>query len=768
MVAAIVMRPRARAPATIDAVPSPIPVSASQPAARYVGRAACAECHAHEDQLWRGSHHDLAMQEATAKTVLGNFDDAQFDYFGTTSRFYRKGTEFWVQTDGPDGQPHDYQIAYTFGIYPLQQYLIAFTGGRFQALNVCWDTRPKDQGGQRWFHLYPDDNVGSDDVLHWTGPYQNWNHMCAECHSTGVQKGYSPANDSFRTTLSELNVSCEACHGPGSEHVRWADATKQGRRDDGDPLKGLMIALKQPKNVAWVMDPDKTIARRDPPLTTRTEMEVCARCHSRRGKFSEDYVHGKPLMDTHRPALLEASLYEPDGQILDEVFEYQSFLQSKMYAAGVTCTDCHNAHSLTMPSGNGLCASCHLPDKYDVPAHHFHKPDSTGAQCVACHVATKNYMVVHTRHDHSFRVPRPDLTLKIGTRNACNQCHTDQSAQWAADATAKWWGTKRAAEPHLGEALHAGTEHLPGAADTLAALAADASHPSIFRASAVAQFADYLGPAVGPVVQRALGDEDPMVRAAAISAVRDTPADVRARLLAPLLADPVRMVRIDATRALAAVPDQLLPPEQAAARARGMDEYRIAQYVDADRAESHLNLGALHVELGELEQAHREYQIAIKLSPRFPPSYVNLADLYRLIGKDDDAVRTLEAGLQLSPNSADLHHALGLALARTKRLPEALDHLARAVELSKQRLRYVYVYGVALNSVGRGDEALAVLKAAHERHSGDPELLMALATISRDRGDRPAAIVYARKLTTIAPNDPASRQLLSQLESEQR
>ncbi len=160
--------------------------------ATYIGRDACATCHAAQTESWQGSHHDLAMQVATEGTVLGDFDDAGFTHFDQVSTFFRRDGKFLVRTEGPGGDLRDFEIAFTFGVDPLQQYLIELPGGRLQALSICWDTRPREAGGQRWFHLYPDENVDHDDELHWTGPNQNWNFMCAECHSTALKKNFRP------------------------------------------------------------------------------------------------------------------------------------------------------------------------------------------------------------------------------------------------------------------------------------------------------------------------------------------------------------------------------------------------------------------------------------------------------------------------------------------------------------------------------------------------------------------------------------------------
>jgi len=336
-------------------------------AADYVGGKVCGQCHAKAYEAWRGSHHDLAMQEADARTVLGNFDNAKFTYAGVTSTFFKRDGRYHVRTDGPDGKLADYAIKYTFGVAPLQQYLIELPGGRLQALSIAWDSRPKAAGGQRWFHLYPRQAIKAGDPLHWTGIGQNWNFMCSECHSTNLRKGYDAQRGEFRTTWSEINVACEACHGPGSQHVAWAKAGAGGAD------KGLGIALDERWGVTWTQDAASGKPRRSAPRTSVREIETCARCHARAGRLADDYVHGKPLLDTHRPALLEGELYWIDGQMRDEVYNWGSFLQSRMHAAGVTCSDCHDPHSLKLRApGNAVCAQCHVPAQYDVAAHTHH------------------------------------------------------------------------------------------------------------------------------------------------------------------------------------------------------------------------------------------------------------------------------------------------------------------------------------------------------------------------------------------------------------
>jgi predicted CXXCH cytochrome family protein len=506
------------------------PAHADEPAT-YTGSAACAGCHKAEAALWKTSHHALSMQPATVATVRGDFADAAFVHGGVTTTFHRTGDTFRVRTDGSDGKPQDYDIAYTFGVYPLQQYLIAFPGGRLQALGIAWDSRPKDQGGQRWFHLYPDHTPPAGDPMHWTGREQTWNYQCAACHSTNLRKDYDLAGNSYTTAWTDVDVSCEACHGPGSRHVAMAHQPAFG-----DVRMGLTNWLKPAGTGRWEMDPRTGIARRTEKLVS-TEIETCAACHARRSVIVQAPPPGGPFLDSFRPALLEAGMYHADGQIDGEVFEYGSFVQSRMYRAGVTCSNCHEPHSAQLKAaGNGLCAQCHLPAKFDVPEHTHHAAAGPGAQCVNCHMPAKTYMVVHERRDHSFRVPRPDLSASLGTPDACTQCHKDRTPDWAAKSIAGWFPSGRQTQPQYGTALQAGRTGSTDAERQLDALILDPGQPAMARASALPLLPRYASPASGPAIAAAAADLDPLVRAAAPralgpSAIDTTPEGLRIQVM---------------------------------------------------------------------------------------------------------------------------------------------------------------------------------------------------------------------------------------------
>lgn len=690
------------------------PVSATVDA-KFVEESGCGSCHAEQANAWHGSHHDLATQEANATTVLGNFSDASFSKNGVRTRFFQRGGKYWINTDGPDGRLADFEVKYTFGVEPLQQYLIALDRGRLQAFTIAWDAR-----AGRWFHLYPDERIDYRDPLHWTQPSQNWNFMCAECHSTDLRKNFDLPTNSYRTAWAQIDVGCQACHGPASMHV---STSTPGKHDFTADLAG-----------------DDASA----------QIETCARCHSRRSVISSDYRHGERLMQTHLPALLTSDLYFSDGQIRDEVYEYGSFLQSKMHAKGVRCSDCHEPHSLQLRrAGNQLCASCHnaaapaarasidtagLQKKdYDSAGHHFHKPGEPGSQCVDCHAPSRVYMQIDARRDHSFRIPRPDVSVRLGTPNACNSCHEKRSPKWAADQVAKWYGPNRRQEETFTEAFATGDIAL------LAKWAGDMQAPAIVRASAIERLSAHPSQRGLDVLNSAMRDTDPLVRMAAADAFNVYSPEQRSALT-PLLNDPVRAVRL---AAIASAPPGSVNPTAVA-------EYERAQMENADQPGAHINVGNMYASQGRVSDAEAAYQAAVRLDPGFAPAYVNLADLKSRSGENALAIAVLRTGLesqrQASTQTAALHHFLGLALIRERNYDEALTQLAMAAQQAPQDARYAYVLGVALHDTGKRNEGIETLARALRQHPNDRDLLSALAAYARDGADPAAAEKYMQRL----------------------
>ena len=682
------------------------------------------------------------MQHATADTVLGDFSGATYTRDGVTSSFFKRDGKFVIRTDGPDGKLADFEVKYTFGVEPQQQYLVELPGGRLQAVSVTWDTRPTEQGGQRWFRQYPGEKLDHRDELHWTQRSQNWNFMCADCHSTDVRKGHDEATDAYRTRYAEVSVGCESCHGPGSAHVAARGAG------------GLTVAFHERRGITWTIDAATGNARRSAPRATDHEMETCARCHSRRSQFAEGWRAGDRLLDHFLPVTLREGLYHPDGRQQDEVFIWGSFRQSKMHEAGVTCADCHDPHTQKMRlPGDATCAQCHAPARYAVVEHHRHGPDKEGSRCVDCHMPATTYMVNDPRRDHGFKVPRPDLTASTGSPDACGDCHGREGADWAAAALDRWHGTAWRARPSIAPALHAARRGAPGAARGLQGLVDDPKQPAMVRATALELLARYPSPLADGALQRALGDKDDLTRHVAVTRLEALPAEARPALLVPRLTDRVRAVRMEAARLLLPSAAQLDASARSAFDA-AVAEYEAALRHDLSRPEARLNLGNLLLQRGDATGAEASFKRAIETDPRFVPARVNLADLYRGQGREDEADRVLRDGLRAAPGAAALHEGLGLSLVRQGRKPAAIAEFAAAARAAPAEARYAYLHALALHDAGRRDEAMRVLADA-SRRVPDRDLLLTLAQWRSEGGDEPGAREALSAWYAVSPDDPA-------------
>ncbi len=715
----------------------------------YVDESTCAGCHAEEAAAWRPSDHALAMQVATEETVLADFDDARFGEGERGWRFFRRDGRFLIATAGADGAQHEFTVEYTFGVDPLQQYLVAGERGRLQVSSVAWDVARR-----RWIDLYADDPSPPGDAMHWTGRYQAWNAMCADCHSTNLEKNYDPTSDSYATTWSVIDVGCQACHGPGARHVAWAKAGSSDRSADN----GLVAAT--------------TLA------SAKGEIETCAPCHSRRSEIAGDDRHFHPLLDDYIPRTLDEGLYFADGQIDAEVYEYGSFLQSRMHAAGVRCSDCHDPHSLALRAeGNALCTRCHTPEPertfpglvggiYDAKSHHHHDPDSEGALCVSCHMPERTYMVVDPRRDHSLRVPRPDQSVTLGVPNACNGCHARKSAGWAADRVREWFGAERRRGPDWTAAFHDGRSGDPAATRALSQLAQSADHPAIIRATAVS-----LLPRTGTggldALAAALADPDPLVRLQAISGLEALlPPQQGLALLLPLLTDDTRAVRADAGRALAVVPDGVIDPVQQKRLEAAIQEYESAQFANADLPTGRINLAILYAKRGRIADAEREYRTTIAQDPLFLPAVANLAQLLSADGRTDQAASVLRDGLTRMPGEGELHYSLGLLIAESGDLADAIPSLEQAARLLPDRPRVQYNLGLALEQHGQSERAGAALARAARQDPGEPAFAEALAIHHLQARRWREARAEALRWQALEPRDPNARAVLMQAERE--
>lgn len=731
----------------------------------YVGRSQCVDCHKEQHELFKGSHHDKAMDPANSESVLGDFNNVVFDHLGVQSKFYMRDSSYYCYTEGSDGSMQEFKISYTFGYYPLQQYLVEFPRGNYQCLPLCWDSRTKEEGGQQWFHIYDNERIPHNDILYWTTTTQTWNFMCAECHSTNLKKNYTVENRTYHTTWTEIDVSCEACHGPGSEHVKWAEADELGEPTDQWKDMGMAILMADTNDFPWKIVDSTGNSVRTEPLKSDVTIEMCARCHSRRAQLTEEYTYGGSILNTHDVRLLDNVHYFLDGQIMDEDYVYASFVQSKMYQKGVRCVDCHDAHSgERIAEGDDVCMRCHSDSKFAQQSHHFHDPNDEGASCIGCHMPDRYYMVVDARNDHSFRIPRPDLTQKIGVPNACNHCHDDKSTEWAVDYFKQWYDLSKYPK-HFGEVFADAVAGKPSAEKELVQVANDTALTGIVRATSLYYLQNFPTHQVAAGIRGLLANPDPFIRAEAVQTLSFLPIDQLKPMLFGLLDDKVLLVRSRAYFALMSLDKNALSTDELKVYSKAENDYLQIQHTNSDVTAGLLNLGVYHYRNGDMKQAESYYRKSIETEPYFDGSYINLADLYRNINRDNDGLKVLEEGVNTVKNSAALYHALGLNQVRQQQTEGAMKNLEAAAQLQENNIRYQYVYAIALNSTGKSDKAIQVLKESLSKAPYDAELLYALATINADIKNTREALKYANKLVEYYPENSNFRALANQLSS---
>lgn len=732
--------------------PKPAAPTPTEQPAQLVDESTCAGCHQSQLKDWQGSHHQQAMKPATEGNVLGNFDGVTFKGETVTSRFFRKDGEYWVNTPGADGKPADFKVAYTFGFEPLQQYLLEYPGGRLQALGVAWDSRK-----HQWFQLMPGQRIDFKDELHWTRPAQNANFMCIECHTTGFKRNYDAKTDSFASHWNSLGVGCQACHGPASKHLEWA------QKPDRNAAKGFDVPLQN--------------------ASQSTVVETCARCHARRAPLADGYQNQHRFMDDYLPSTLTRELYEIDGKIKDEVFEWGSFTQSKMFAKGVQCTDCHNPHSGELKApGNGVCLQCHNTSgkpvrpqidgkglqakNYDSPEHTHHQPGTPGAQCTSCHMPGRYYMVNDYRHDHGFTLPNPAHARRIGAPDACLACHKDTPAKKIGDQFRQWYASELPVKanassnpvPRYDDTLWKARGGKPGASRALHLLLASPELPAIRRATLLAELPSYPSQRSLELVALSLKDVDPLVRNAAVEALPALAgAPQQAMLLAPLLNDPIRAVRIAAAWQLA----QLPPPVRASVGAglgKGLEEYEQVQQSLAERAEANLNLAMLYQQSDRPDQVEPALRAALQRNPDFIPARVTLIQWLSASGRDVDSRQLLDDSLRQYPTSGLLHHIKGLALIRQGDRPQALKELREAVRLAPDDDQLRYVLAIALHDTGDSDGACHELEALLQKHPANRAARLVLIDYLRESGQFQKVQQFTAELEQQNPDDPSLKR----------
>ncbi len=700
----------------------------------YVGSNTCISCHTQAYEDWKQSDHFYAMLPANDSTVLGDFNNTTFIADGVTNKFFKKENKYFINTQGEDGLNHDFEIAYTFGVYPLQQYLISFPGGRLQTTRASWDSRD-----HKWFHQYPEQVIDPNDWFHWTGASQNWNTMCASCHSTNLQKNYDAESDSFTTTWDEINVSCESCHGPGSTHIAYVNSNAYGE-GVGLVNSGFLYA-------------------RD--TTPQMQLNACAACHARKSDISADLIRSNEILDDLIPQVLSNEFYFADGQIKEEDYVYGSFTQSKMFHSNVSCTDCHNPHSGKLKiEGNDLCLSCHTPN-YNTAEHHFHQRESEGSKCINCHMVSRTYMGNDHRRDHSFRVPRPDQSVRYGTPNACTHCHQTESDQWASQSIIDWYGKDRAY--HFSDDLIPGSLLNEKSESHLTKLLADTTQPAIARATAAFYLGDVQTIESVSSLVNASSDHMAIVRYNALRALENFPPESWSTKVSEALNDKVRAVRIAAADLYHRLPDGQIP---AAAKERfsaaNKENASFLQY-QADFSVGNVMIADYELQEGDYQDAIKYYRRGLEKDRLMNYARLNLATVYSIIGENENALKTLKEAGQIDPLNDRVHYNLGLLQYEMNDMDAAGKSFQKAVNLKSLNPSVYYNYGLLLQQQTAFKKAEEVYQMGYQLDPQAININYALTLLYIQLKKSAPAKKHGEILKNLAPAHPDFQQLFQTL-----
>jgi tetratricopeptide (TPR) repeat protein len=736
----------------------------------YIGANQCADCHQVEFRDWKSSDHFRAMAVADTGSIKGDFENVSVNFIGIESRFFKRDNLFFVTTTNREHKQETFQIKFTFGHYPLQQYLIETEIGHIQAFNIAWDSRAGEQGGQRWFHLRDNEITDTDDPFFWQGHFQNWNSRCADCHSTNVRKNYDSDENAYESMWSEINVACEACHGPGRLHF---DLVKSGQLSDTNT--GFEATL--PDSGTWLLKDGADIAEAldlDVAKIQASTLNTCGGCHSRRAALTATQ-HGKNYHDQFQLATLNDGLYHADGQIQDEVFVMGSFMQSKMYEKGVTCANCHNVHSgKLLVEGNGLCSQCHRADTFDTSGHHGHKTDSIGGQCANCHLPETTYMTVDPRRDHSFSIPRPDLSITFGIPNVCVNCHQGKTNEWAQQVLTKLEKLRGTPVTDAStariksrsawvQANYRSQNFDPLATREIESLINQSQLNNMQLATLLNQLSPMPSRVSAQLAAKGLAHEDPLVRRAAVAALQNMPPEVIVSLLSENLQDSSLAVRSEIGLLLASIINQV-PFEYQVRANQLIAEYRETLEYGIDSPANLSNLASLNLYLGAPDSVEPLYLKALEIEPAYVPAMVNLADWYRSQGTEAEAGAMLARSVAVAPDSAMAQHAFGLHLIRLKQYDRALHYLRLATEQDNSQPRYHFVYAIALESQGQLDKSIQFLSNAIEHWPGQYDLLLTLINFMDKQGRLAEAGNYISQLSRIAPASPDVKKLVARFQ----
>jgi Tfp pilus assembly protein PilF len=704
-------------------------------ARQFAGSKSCYDCHTKFYEIWATSRHGLAMQPyspAFARKEL----KPQADPVVIGKQSFRAeigDKQGWVRETG-GGKEALYPIVQVMGGKNVYYFLAQMPKGRLQVLPVAYDVHKKTwydttASGVRHFP----DRRQRDEALPWTDRLFAFNTACFDCHVSQLATNYDLKTDTYHTTWREAGISCESCHGPGSQHAQAMEAGVKGHTS-----KDIKIIRTLEFGHAQMND-------------------MCATCHAKLVPLSTDFIPGEKFYDHYDLITLEHHDFYPDGRDLGENYTFTSWSMSPCLKSDkLDCSQCHTPSGRPRFEGkqaNQSCLPCHAQIVANSTAHSHHKAEGTGNSCIACHMPMSRFAAM-ARTDHSMRSPTPAATIAYQSPNACNQCHTDHDAPWADQWVRKWYPRDYQAEPLrraglLDAARKNAWQRLPEMLADVQGRRGD----EIYRNSLVRLLRNCSNPKKWPVLIAALKDQSPLIRASAAAALAGYLSDESVQALLHAAADPVRLVRIRAAAALAPLPIGRIDNDNARnALVRATAEFKKAMAARPDDWASYSNLGSYYMECSDFEAAVAALETALKIEPRVVAPMVNLSMAYANLKENDKAEAWLRRGLKAEPENAAVNFNLGLLLAETERPDEAEQALRTAIKSDPQLAPAAYNLAVLLGTKRHWTEAAQWARKAHDLQPEDLKYTESLAFYLQENGDKAEAVAVLKKAVKENPS----------------
>lgn len=643
-----------------------------------------------------------------------------------------------ISETGPDGARR-YSIAHVLGGKNVCYFLTPVERGRLQVLPIAYDTRRREwfdttASAVRHFREHP------DQALHWRERPLTFNTACHSCHVSQLSLNYTPGDDTYHTSWREPGINCETCHGPGEAH-----AQAFARQPKGQSAEKLQIISTRAFSPAQIN-------------------AQCAGCHAKMIPLVPSVQLGVEFFDQYDLITYEDLDFYPDGRDLGENYTYTQWRSSAcVKASQMDCLHCHTSsgrYRFDAANANQACLPCHQ-DKVSNPARHTHHAiESMGSRCVSCHMPQTEFARM-IRTDHSLRPPTPAATLKYQSPNACNLCHTNQTARWA-DEQVRQWQPRDFQAPVLRRAewIDAARKQQWNRLPEMLAYLADTNHEEILATSLVRLLARCPSNEVASVFVHAVGDPSPLVRSSAADALgrRLTPQFVESLLR--MTSDASRLVRIRAAAALAGVGE--VPGEFKPALTRAAAECEAALQARPDDAMSRYNLGNYYAAKGDDSQAITAYRAATRLEPENIPAWANGALSLNRLGSNTMAEAWLRQALRVDPTNAAVCLNLGLLLGEMGRGSEAVPFLRQALKSDPASATAAHNLGILI-AVEQPAESIVLLRQAVQFSPENMDFVYTLAFYLAGQKQDTEARQILEPLVAKEVNSPAIYDLLARL-----